>query len=273
MEKLLIHNHIINIKGVRKKIIYHFSDTHLSLYDEFSDSDDTDKAKELTSFWESHRITFAESHREPYGTLQKKSAKEHFENIIKTVQNADAVITAGDLMEYVNDANIRFIESQLKKLTSPFIAVCGNHEKLDDIPEGYIISTIKNSVQITDLGDMFVFAINNSQRTITCEQIEKFLSLLNKDKPILIVMHVPIMTNDNKELLTECGEYFQLNYDGADKNNFKFIEMIKNNAEKIIAVFAGHLHFKNTSQITSGVTQYVSSQGITGNLNRYEIGE
>ena len=86
-------------------------------------------------------------------------------------------------------------------------------------------------------------------------------------------MHVPIMTNDNKELLTECGEYFQLNYDGADKNNFKFIEMIKNNAEKIIAVFAGHLHFKNTSQITSGVTQYVSSQGITGNLNRYEIGE
>lgn len=273
MKNVLIHNHIIKVKGIKKKIIYHFSDTHLSLYDKLSDKEEIKKAKKLTSFWESHRISFAENHNEPYGNLQKSSAKTHFENIIESVKDADAVITAGDLMEYVNEANIRFIESQFKKLTSPFIGVCGNHENCEDIPEGYIISAIKNSVQITDLGDMFIFAIDNSERIITREQIDTLLSLLNKNKHILIVMHVPIKTNGNEKALTECGEYFQLNYNGADKNNLEFIDIIKENSEKIIAVLAGHLHFKNTSEITSGVTQYVSSQGITGNLNRYEIGE
>jgi hypothetical protein len=36
---------------------------------------------------------------------------------------------------------------------------------------------------------------------------------------------------------------------------------------------AGHLHFLNTCELAPGFTQYVSSQGLLGNLNRYVIGE
>ena len=273
MEKLLIHNHIIKVKGVKKKVIYHFSDTHLSEADKLSDKDDVKKAKELTAFWENHRKEFAADHGEPFGELQGKSAKEHFINIMEEVKNGDAVIAAGDLMEYVSGANMRLLEKHLENLGKPFVAVCGNHEDKDDIPEGYIMSAIKEEVQLLEFSDMIIFAIDNSKREISEKQLDAFKSLLGEQKPVLVLMHVPIMTEGNREALTECGEYFQLNYSGADNKNLKFIELIKENPEKIIAVCAGHLHFKNESEITDGVMQYVSSQAIAGNLNRYEIGE
>jgi hypothetical protein len=120
---------------------------------------------------------------------------------------------------------------------------------------------------------MIILGIDNSKRIISEKQLGKLSELLNRNKPILILMHVPIMAEGNCNELTECGEYFQLNYKGADENNFKFVDMIKENADKIIAVCAGHLHFKNECEIVPGVIQYVSSQGIAGNINRYEIGE
>ena len=273
MDKLLVNNHIIKVSGVRKKIIYHFSDTHLSLQDELSEKVDALKAESLAKEWEESRIQFAISHNEPFGELQSKSPDEHFKNIMEEVKDADAVIAAGDLMEYVNGANLRFMEKELKKLQPPFVAVCGNHEDPDDIPDGFIMSRIKNSIQVLHLDDMTILAIDNSKREISALQLEKLSELLYEDKPILILMHVPIMTEENREILMECGAYFQLNYSGADEKNLQFIDLIKKNPEKIIVVCAGHLHFKNESEIVPGVMQYVSSQGIAGNINRYEIGE
>ena len=57
------------------------------------------------------------------------------------------------------------------------------------------------------------------------------------------------------------------------RRKYKVIELIKENSALVAAVLAGHLHFNNISHITEGVTQYVSSQGIAGNINEYTIGE
>ena len=73
--------------------------------------------------------------------------------------------------------------------------------------------------------------------------------------------------------LLEAGPYFQLNHAEATAETLRFVELIRQNAGKVAAVFAGHLHFLNVSEIAPGVPQYVSTQGITGNMNRYEIGE
>ncbi|MBQ1231653.1 MAG: hypothetical protein IIX73_04750, partial [Clostridia bacterium] len=81
-----------------------------------------------------------------------------------------------------------------------------------------------------------------------------------------------IMTDGNRALLEECGEYFRLNHKDATPEVFEFIDIIKQNREQIVAVLAGHLHFRNNTEIAKGVTQYVSSQGALGNINRYEIG-
>ena len=85
-------------------------------------------------------------------------------------------------------------------------------------------------------------------------------------------MHIPLLTDGNYEKLKNADEYFYLNNKKASEETLEFIEILKANKEKIIAVFSGHLHFGNESEIAPNLTQYVASQGILGNINKYVIG-
>ncbi|MBO5785843.1 MAG: hypothetical protein J6R45_00815, partial [Clostridia bacterium] len=66
---------------------------------------------------------------------------------------------------------------------------------------------------------------------------------------------------------------FQLNYNGCPSRNLEFIKLIEDNSDSFVAVLAGHLHYPNVSEIAGGLTQYVTGQGVTGNIHRYIIGE
>ncbi len=273
MESIVMHKFHIPVKGVKKKVIYHFSDTHLTEYDSLSDTAEKEKAIKQTAAWENVRSGFASAYNEPFEEAQKISGKEHFENLLRVSQNGDAVVMAGDILDYVNGANLRIAEKGLSSLNIPFIAVCGNHEKPDEIPAGGKISVMKNEVQTIEFDDLILLGFDNSKRIITSYQKDELSKAFGTGKTVIIALHVPIMTKDNEAALRKAGEYFQLNYDGCPKENIEFIEMIKKNSHLVAAVLAGHLHFNNISLITEGVTQYVSSQGITGNINEYTIGE
>lgn len=273
MEKILLHRYVIPFKGIQKKTVYHFSDSHLTEYDELSSEAETERAKKQTFAWENIRKSFAVAYNEPFGEAQAVSGREHFLNLIEQASKGDAIVIAGDMMDYVSDANLRFAEECLSKLTVPFVSVCGNHEKSTDIPENGAISVMRKPVQTVDLGDMCIFALDNSTRQIKDEQLAELQNIIDSGKPVMIAMHIPIMTKDNAPYLVNAGEYFQLNYNGCPQENLRFIDMIKENSKQVICVLAGHLHFANNSEVTEGVTQYVSSQGVTGNINVYEIGE
>ena len=45
---ILIHSFRIPVPGVQKKVIYHFSDIHLTLWDSLSDPEEIQKANEDT---------------------------------------------------------------------------------------------------------------------------------------------------------------------------------------------------------------------------------
>ena len=119
---------------------------------------------------------------------------------------------------------------------------------------------------------MVILGLDDSQRAVNAGQLETLKRLLCGEKPLLILMHVPFSTPENRAILEECGEYFRLDHPQATPEAEVFRELIRENAHKIVAVMAGHLHFGNVSELVPGVTQYVSSQGILGNINRYEIG-
>ena len=271
-EGTLVHNFKIPIPGVRKKILWHFSDVHLALHDAFSTPEETQKAEEATASWLDGRLWFSQHHGEPDADCQRKSARAHFDTLLGLAKGADALILAGDICEYVSDANLRFLDRALTKCPVPWMAVCGNHDQAADIPQGYLYSRAKTPVQLLDLGDLLILGFDNSRRSITREQNDQLKAALAPGKPLVIVLHVPIMTEDNEAILLQCGEYFRLNHPEADTETLAFINTVKENAGQIAAVLAGHLHFGNVSEIAPGLRQYVSSQGILGNVNRYEIG-
>ncbi len=272
MKDLLIQEYIIEATNVSPKIIYHFSDCHLTLWDEFSDEAETEKARKQTDEWENIRKYFAESHKEPYGEAQQHSAKIHFENLLKASENGDAVILAGDTFNYLNGANIRAFESCVSKLNPRYMVLCGNHDAAKDMPNEGVLSAAKAAFQIMRFEDMAIIGFDNSERIITKEQIDVLKALLEEGKPIIIAMHIPIKTEGNREKLEKCGEYFYINYGGCPKENIEFIDIIKANSKNILCVLAGHLHFIDNTEIAPNLMQYVSSQGITGNLNKYIIG-
>lgn len=273
MNSVLIHDFKIPVPGVSRKVLWHFSDIHLALCDEWSTPEEAAKAAQTAASWDGTRLWFSQRYGEPDTDSQRKPAREHFDTLLGLAEGADAVILAGDICDYVCPANLRFLDSRLENLSTPFLAVCGNHDQAEDIPDGYVYSQIKAPVQVLDLGDLLLVGLDDSLRKITKEQNRQFLEILSQEKPVIVVLHIPIMTEGNRELLLECGDYFRLNHPEADDDTLEFIDLLRQNAPQIVALLAGHLHFRNESEIAPGLMQYVSSQGILGNVNRYEIGE
>lgn len=272
MPELLVYDYRIAVKNVTRKKIYQFSDTHLVEWDELSSAEEKEKASARTEHWKSLRFGFARSYGEPCGEAQSLSAKTFFGELLEKSKEADALIMAGDIIDFDTEANTRIMEKAMNNYPVLYLSLCGNHDEPDKLPEGHPMKAAGQPVQKLDLGDMVILGFDNSQRVITAEQIGILQSTLQEDKPVLIAMHIPIMTEGNWELLQKCGEYFQLNYEGCPEENIQFIETIRENADKVIAVTCGHLHFNNVSEICPGVMQYVSSQGLIGSLSVYEIG-
>ena len=273
MPELIVYTYSIPTENVKRKRIYQFSDTHLTEWDELSSDQERDRASARSEDWLRGRMAFAKAHGEPAGEAQALPAKTFFETLLEKSKEADALIMAGDIIDFDTDGNTRLMERALKNYPVAYMPLCGNHDEPEKLPDGHPMKSAGEPVQKLDLGDMVILGFDNSRRIITAEQNRILQSTLQEGKPVLVTMHIPIVTECNRMFLGNCGEYFQLNYDGCPAENMEFVDIIRENADKIIAVTCGHLHFHSVSEVCPGVAQYVSSQGLTGSLSIYEIGK
>lgn len=272
MESVILHEYRIPVNGVRKKVIYQFNDVHMALCDAHSDQAERETAAARVENWNAVRARFAAKYGEPCTEAQQIGAQEHFERLMQTAADGDALVIAGDLFDYINGAHIRLFEKRFADLSLPFLYACGNHEKPHEIPDGTRLAAIKRPVQTLDLGDLLLAAVETARREVTPQQTAELARLLTLGKPVVLVMHVPILTPNNPALAA-CSPYFQLNAPDAPPENAVFADLVLQNAGRIVTVLAGHLHFQNDCEIAPGLWQHVCSQGILGNINRYVIGE
>ena len=266
---VILHHYKIPAKGVAKKVIYHISDIHLN------HSDDPAAEPKPLSYetWLAGWPWFASHYHEPYDKTQMKLPEEHLACLLELANTGDAFVLTGDICDKVSHANLAILDQQLSNAKKPWLGVCGNHDLAADIPDAYLYSKIKQPVQILDLGDLILFGVDDSSRQVTAEQTAALRNVLALGKPVIIVMHIPIMTEENQDILINCGDYFRLNHPEATPETLAFIDCIRENEDKIAAVLTGHLHFLNESRIAPGIPQFVNSQSVLGNINRYEIGE
>ena len=267
---LIVYEYKIPVKGVKKTVVYQFSDVHLTEFDNLSSDGEKAFAIYQSPRWENMRKYYANAHREPYETEQLLPPLEHFKNLVSLAKTGDAFIMAGDILDVVSGANLRAYESVLSGVKTPFIYVCGNHEPSAELPNGFIA---KNPTQKVELNDFNILGFNNEDRVISKTQLDFLTRELATDKKIIISMHVPILCESNREKVESLGEYFRLNNADSTKETLEFIDLVNKNADKIIMLTCGHLHFNFESALDSGVNQIISSQGITGSINKYIIGE
>lgn len=274
MGALLAKPYHIPAKGVERRIICHFSDVHLTAYDEQSDEEEKRIAVQKTEDWAKGRLHFAQFYQEPCGEEQMADSRLQFIRLLEAANETDAAVITGDVMDYVSGGNLRAVEQGLCTLSVPYVMVCGNHDRAQDIPDGLNLSVIKQPVSVMNLGDLQIVGIDDSDRCITAAQLATLEKLLDTGKKTIIAMHIPIMTEGNRNILMRCGEYFRLNeYDGCPQENEAFLSLITREDSPVVAVLTGHLHFGNVSEISHGRYQYGVSQGITGSMHLYTIGE
>ena len=266
---LQLHEYIIPFPGVSQKTIYHFSDCHLGVADADSTPAEREAAAKAEKEFDECRRWFSDHCKEPFDPTLTACA--YFEEMLAACGDGDAVLCAGDLVESFVPATLRYVEEKTAYL--PFMTVCGNHDTPDKFPADGALSAAAAPVQQMDLGDLLVLGFDDSARTITPEQLAALEEAIVGDKPVLVLLHIPFAVPENEAMLRGCGEYFRLNYDGCPAENREFIRLIADNPHRIVAVLAGHLHFHHVCPVTAPLTQYVSSQGMCGHLNRYVIGE
>ena len=269
-KNLIVYEYKIPLKNAKKTVVYQFSDVHLTEYDALSSDGERAFAIYQSPRWENMRKYYANAHREPFEAAQKIPPLEHFKNLVSLAKTGDAFIMAGDILDVVSGANIRAFEGVLSGVKTPYIYVCGNHEPSAELPDGFIA---KNPVQKIELDDFNILGFNNEDRIISKSQLDFLKSELQTNKKVIIAMHVPVLCESNREKVESLGEYFRLNNSDSTAETLEFIDVINKNADKIIMLTCGHLHFNYSSPLGSGVIQTISSQGITGSINKYIIGE
>ena len=253
MDSLTITRYSIPVKGVAKKTICHFSDIHLTAYDALSTPEEKEKALQDTQGWMDTRRFFAEKYGYPTGAAQMADSRDQYARLLALANTTDAAVITGDIMNQVTPADLRATEAGLAALQVPFIAVCGNHESPEELPDGMRLSVMKEPVSVVDLGDIQIVGINNHRRVITPEQLTRLETLLSTEKPTVVAFHIPLLTPGNRDAVYGCGEYFRMNeYEGCPAENDRFRELIS--ASPVVAVLTGHLHFPCISALSTSVS-------------------
>ena len=270
MESTILHRFSIDVPGVAPRTIYHFSDTHIAVCGTDAPLQELERAQKANAAWERVRADFARVYGEPCTPAQIIPPQEHFTRLLRTSRGGDALVLTGDIADYVSSGNLSFLCEKLADFPKRLVTVCGNREKRELLPEGFPGGAAE-AVSCTDLGDMLLIGVDDSALEITPEMNAKLKYLLAAGKPTMLALHAPFITPESEPVLGKLDSYYILNRAGCSAENIRFIEMLLAPESPVFAVLAGHTHFHYEFTAGGHTKVFIASQGILGNINRYDI--
>ncbi len=179
----------------------------------------------------------------------------------------DAVLFGGDIIDFPSKANLEHLQKNLDKLPMPYLYTLGNHDwtypweymteqgKAEYLPLLEPMMQGNTSINRMDLGELVLVAVDNSAGQINGEALETYQAILAEGKPVIVVVHVPFLT---QSVLTKAREAWSSpvvigggNFGGIYPNNESnaFIEMTTAADSPVVAVLAGHVHFYDKDYI------------------------
>ena len=260
----------IKAKGLKKpRRFLHISDAHTAVAFENASEEERAFAEKQTHRW----------------SMGERTSNEAFEEMLHYVRavRPDALLIAGDAVDYVGEANAAMIKDRLLALKEEGISslyAFGNHEGAsyrEDIPDfrahyGLYSEVMGEdpSFQVMDLGDLLLVAVEDSMRDITEEQLCKMKAVCKDAKArgisILLLMHVPICAEAlAPRVLKTWGPSFMLGSLASDSATVQeFCALVKAEDSPIAAVLAGHIHYAQKGEVAKGRMQYVSAPAFEG---------
>lgn len=245
------------------------TDTHMVVLDEMDSGQETDyAAQRFPEFQNDEGVASAEQFGQwiAYANEQK----------------VDALLLGGDIIDCPSGANIEYLSGQLEKLETPYLYTPGNHDWT--FPWEYMTQYGKETyrpalepfmqsdcaIHALEFEDLIIVAVDNSSNQIDPEAMEEYGAILEKKKPVIVMLHVPLLT---QSVLTKAKETWSGavvlgggNYGGIypDEVSTEFIDLTTAEDSPVAAVLAGHVHFGDKDWINEGILQIVGDAGYKG---------
>lgn len=120
--------------------------------------------------------------------------------------NLDGVLLGGDIIDYPSESNISFFKEQMSDLKVPYLYTLGNHDwtypwdymtesgKATYIPMLYDFTTVNSSIHTLEFDEFTIVALDNSTTQFHPDLMEEFKTLMRGDKPLIVMFHVPVLT-------------------------------------------------------------------------------
>ena len=260
------------IPGLTKEYTFlHATDIHASAF----------SATDIAA-WTATRLNYNTSRRNSFvsGGL---FAEERFPLLFDyaTEIGADGMFLTGDLIDFPSEKNIALLYNNVNRFGGKPIFCLGNHDwnYSDDYMTGNAATVNRPLfndltsgdpyISYTEYDEFLVVAIDNSSDVVTQETVDKFLALYEKDKPIILLLHVPFHVDTLEPTVKSVWGRNITMGPGAMGSDWSSVVQLYNAVcvaedTPVVAVFTGHVHLNHEDVFPNGVPQYVTSTGYTG---------
>lgn len=272
--------------GLDKPVrLLHVADTHLSLTDERDD----DRKRGLA-------VRRKKAFSDENGSVEKYLDDQ----IAYSREHCDLLVHAGDLIDFVSEANI---DKAGQILSDPGILfIAGNHEYSQYVGEAwedhayrmnsYMKIRRRMGVDLLfasrTVGGLNIVALDNGYYQFEDWYLDRLKREVNKGLPVILVLHCPFyeeslyreimdirkessagLVGCDEEHLTRYEEYRQIQQRSSETTK-RVTEYIFHE-KRITAILAGHIHFPFESTLPCGKTQYVSGGGFRGEAREITV--
>ena len=221
---------------------------------------------------------------ESFADTSGVASREQWEWLSDQIQDydPDAVVLAGDLVDFYSPENLETLKDGLDKIEAPVIYTRADH----DYGTWYIEEdrkTVKKQeaaicdnsrVILQEFPDFLIVGINNSTSQMTKAGLRALKKIWAKEKPVILITHVPLDSLTDRGLYEESKKLWGDRallwgkdcYYEPNETTQKYLDMVLGEDSPVVAVISGHLHFPYTIQLNDRITEYVFDASYKGKL-------
>ncbi len=269
----------LKIPGLKNDYTFlHITDLHVSAY---SDADTAGMTSDRKNLLAVRRNAFKAD-----GIFAEERMPYMFAYADKI--NADLTLLTGDILDFPSGKNVSLLQDTIQATKTPDLFILGNHDWCYGDDDYFSANAIQNQIPLfnqmsagepandpnfhyVEYEDLLVVAVDNSQDMVTKTTVDKFMALYEKNKPIILILHVPMyvetLTADSvkvwKKDLGMGGKGVNAWHPENDVERFYNAVCLDENTP-VVAVVAGHVHFNHEDVFPNGVPQYITTTAYTG---------
>lgn len=268
-DKYIVEEIDLQIDGVSEHTFVFASDLHIVMQ---SDEVDEVKTAEVDG-----RVAYSMGED---GT----QAKDLWPELVNKINSLkpDAVLLGGDMTDFSSKANMDVLKAGLDEIKAPYMYVRADHDYASwftDYDDNHGKSLQNEVNEIKDIyemefDDLIIVGIDNNTSNVSEETVTAFGEILKKEKPVIVMMHVPVKPEKDESLSVMSKEIFADReliwgkdcYYYPDANTLALINMIKDENSPVQLLVCGHLHFTWDGEIAPGKRQHVFDAAFKKNI-------